>query len=71
MVSNSQECAVNGEIKIRLHKDNLCYTQGEVIYGRLWVTVGCAKEFEGTELVVGLSGIEYSSFRVNNTEEDS
>lgn len=33
--------------------------------------MNCAKEFQGTELVIGLSGIEYTNFRVQNADEDS
>jgi hypothetical protein len=56
-------------LEIRLHENKTQYSAGDVVYGRIHLLND--SDYQGIELVVGLSGTECTKFRVNNSDEDA
>ena len=65
----TEEKKSNASLEIKLHENRTQYKAGDVVYCRVLMLND--SDYQGIELVVGLSGTESTKFRIINSDEDS
>jgi len=65
----TEEKKSQASLEIKLHDNRTQYKAGDVVYGRILMLN--ESDYQGIELVVGLSGTEHTKFHIVSADEDA